>query len=142
MYSWLGMRKTVSTLWSRLRFMSAICSSNSKSDTARSPRITAWAPRWRTKSTRRPWNGSTSTRGVLGGEAHQLHPFVQGQHRMLLRVRGHRHVDLVEQAQAPVDEVHVPVGDRVERARIDADPHAEASVRSRWYRDRQVSPYR
>src|SRR2546428_11357178 len=61
---------------------------------------------------------------------------------MLLRVRGHRHVDLVEQAQAPVDEVHVPVGDRVERARINADPHAEASVRSRWYRDRQVSPYR
>ena len=77
---------------------------------------------------------------LLGGEAHQLHPFVQGQYRMLLRVRGHRHVDLVEQAQAPVDEVHMPVGDRVERARIDADPHAEASARSRWYTDRQVSP--
>src|SRR5206468_1370219 len=28
------------------------------------PRITAWAPRWRTKSTRRPLNGSTSTRAI------------------------------------------------------------------------------
>src|SRR5439155_19568935 len=56
------MKKTDSTVWSSFRLMSAIWNSCSKSEIARSPRITARAPRCLTKCTRSPSKVSTSTR--------------------------------------------------------------------------------
>src|SRR2546430_11922117 len=58
-----GTRKTVSTPGARLRFMSAIWNSYSKSLTARRPRTIRVAPAARTKSASSPSNDRTSTRG-------------------------------------------------------------------------------
>src|SRR4029077_14416700 len=57
-----GTRNTVSTPGARLRFISAIWNSYSKSLTARRPRTISVAPAARTKSASRPSNGRTSTR--------------------------------------------------------------------------------
>src|SRR5204863_3646649 len=60
-YSSFGIRKIVSTLDSSLRFISAIRNSNSKSEIARRPRMTAVAFRAIAKFTRSPSNGAIST---------------------------------------------------------------------------------
>src|SRR5205823_2742401 len=58
-----GTRNTVSTPGARLRFMSAIWNSYSKSLTARRPRTISVAPAARTKAASRPSNDRTSTLG-------------------------------------------------------------------------------
>ena len=67
---------------------------------------------------------------LFGRHAHHLDPLFQGQNGVLLRICGNRHIHLVEETQASGDQVHVPVGDRVERARVDADFHAGVSSRT------------
>src|SRR5262249_30053036 len=54
--SWLGIRNAISTPGANLRFMSAIWNSNSKSLTARRPRMMTWAPMRRAQSTSRTVN--------------------------------------------------------------------------------------
>src|SRR6266540_3872762 len=62
-----GTRNTVSILGARLRFISAIWNSYSKSDTARSPRIITDAPTFLANSASNPSNDCTSSR--LSGTA-------------------------------------------------------------------------
>ena len=48
--------------------------------------------------------------------------------RRLLEVQQHRHDDPIEQPRAALDDVHVTVGQRIERARIDGDDLAAHEI--------------
>ena len=50
----------------------------------------------------------------------EMHPLVDAEQRLaLLRVRGHRDDQVVEDAQRPLHHIEMPVGERVEAAGVD-----------------------
>src|SRR5882724_224644 len=141
--------KRVSIPGSSFRFMLAIWNSYSKSLTARSPRSTVFTPSSCANLTRRPENVFTLTRespstaslsrstrssmlktASLAGflSTATIRPsniFIQRGLKMfgvLGRVLEHRDDQAVEHLQSALDDAQVPVGRRVEGARVQGDP--------------------
>jgi hypothetical protein len=72
--------------------------------------------------------------GVLGERlgdrgADRLHARVGGVDRRLPRIHQHGDDDAIEDGRGTAQHVHVPVRDRVERARIDRDAHQPSAYR-------------
>ena len=114
-----GVRNTVSISRSRCRLMLASWNSNSKSDTARSPRTTTVPSCWRAKSTVRPGIALHLDVRQVGSTARQLDALVEREHRRLVGVGGDRDDHAVEDAGGAAHQVLVAVGDRIEGARVD-----------------------
>ena len=116
-----GMRKTVSTVWRSLRFMSAIWNSYSKSDTARMPRTMQSAcSRCDEVDEEAVERRDAHARHARRRLVDHLEPLLHVEERLLGRIGDHGHDQLVEDAQATLDEIEVSVVHRIEHARVDA----------------------
>ena len=119
------------------RFIWAICSSYSKSLTARRPLTITGIVVGAAVVDEQALEAVDPDVGQVGdGVAQQLHALLDREQPGLARVDQHRHDQLVVEPGGPVDDVDVAVGDRVERTGTDGTSHGERPYRSR------ASPYR
>ena len=111
------------------RFICAICSSDSKSDTARRPLTMKWAPDAAGQiDDERAEHGDLDVVEVGERLLDQRLAVLQAEQRLaLLRVAHGRDDHPVEQPCRGLDDLDVPVVDRVERTRIENDGHCICS---------------
>ena len=119
-YCSAGIMNTVSIFDVQPRFISAIWNSNSKSDTARRPADDdlRLAPR-DVVDEQAVERVHFDVRLFLEDRPRDLDPLGHREQRRLLRVHQDRDDDPIEQARAARDDVHVTVGQRIERPGID-----------------------
>ena len=125
MYSSFGIRKIVSTVASSLRFISAIWNSNSKSETARKPRMTARAfcciGEFDQQSIERR---DPHVVDAADGFLEKSEPLLESEERLLLVVMRDGHDHFVEKLSGALDYIEVTVGDRIEAAGINRASHS------------------
>ena len=113
------------------RLLWASCISTSKSEMARNPRTMEIPPCARTASTVRPSNETTLVRSAGRPPRQSIrqdaHPLVDRQEWLLAGIGDDRHDDMVVHREGSSEHIEVSIRHRIERPRVDRDPHADAS---------------